>query len=80
MPSQNQPVKAYFMTIVKQGTEHEVANRLRQMEGVTEALVTYGLWDVIVRIDAPSLGKLDALITEMRKIPEVVQTSTLVGA
>ena len=80
MPSQNQPVKAYFMAIVKQGTEHEVANRLRQMEGVTEALVTYGLWDVIVRIDAPSLGKLDALITEMRKIPEVVQTSTLVGA
>ncbi len=80
MPNQSQPVKAYFMAIVKQGMEHEVANKLRQMEGVTEALVTYGLWDVIVRIEAPSLGKLDALITEMRKIPEVVQTSTLVGA
>jgi DNA-binding Lrp family transcriptional regulator len=80
LPSPNQPVKAYFMAIVKQGMEHEVANRLRIMEGVTEALVTYGLWDVIVRIEAPSLGKLDAIITEMRKIPQVVQTSTLVGA
>ena len=80
MSSQDQPVKAYFMAIVKQGTEHEVARKLRKMEGVTEALVTYGLWDVIVRIEAPNLGKLDALITEMRKIPEVVQTSTLVGA
>lgn len=80
MPNENRPVKAYFMAIVKQGTEHEVAEKLRKIEGVTEALVTYGLWDVIVRIEAPSLGKLDALITEMRKIPEVVQTSTLVGA
>jgi DNA-binding Lrp family transcriptional regulator len=67
------------MAIVKQGTEHEVAKKLRQMEGVTEALVTC-LWDIIVRIEAPSLGKLDALITEMRRISEVVQTSTLVGA
>lgn len=80
MPNQNQPVKAYFMAIVKQGTEHEVAEKLRKMEGVTEALVTYGLLDVIVRIESPSLGKLDTLITEMRKIQEVVQTSTLVGA
>lgn len=68
------------MAIVKQGTEHDVAKRLQAMNGVTEALVTYGLWDIIVRIEAPNLSKLDALITEMRKIQEVVQTSTLVGA
>jgi DNA-binding Lrp family transcriptional regulator len=74
------PIKAYFMAIVKRGTEHDVANRLSKMEGVTEALVTYGLWDIVVRIEAPNLGKLDALITEMRKIEEIVQTSTLVGA
>jgi len=80
LPDPNQPVKAYFMAIVKQGTEHDVAKRLQAMNGVTEALVTYGLWDIIVRIEAPNLSKLDALITEMRKIQEVVQTSTLVGA
>lgn len=80
MPDPNQPVKAYFMAIVKQGTEHEVAKRLRQMDGVTEALVTYGLWDIIARIEAPDLSKLDALITEMRKLQDIVQTSTLVGA
>jgi len=80
LPAQNQSVKAYFMAIVKRGTEHEVAKRLREMDGVTEALVTYGLWDIIVRIEAPDLSKLDALITEMRKIEDIVQTSTLVGA
>jgi len=74
------PVKAYFLAIVKRGSEHEVAKRLGKMEGVTEALVTYGLWDIVVRIEASDLSKLDALITEMRKIQEIVQTSTLVGA
>jgi len=74
------PVKAYFLAIVKRGSEHEVAKRLGKMEGVTEALVTYGLWDIVVRIEASDLSKLDALITEMRKLEDIVQTSTLVGA
>jgi DNA-binding Lrp family transcriptional regulator len=68
------------MAIVKQGTEHDVAKRLGKMEGVTEAIVTYGMWDVIVRIEAQKLSQLDALITEMRKMEDIVQTSTLVGA
>lgn len=80
MPDPRLPVKAYFMAIVKRGTEHEVAKKLGKIDGVTEALVTYGLWDIIVRIEAPNLGKLDALITEMRKMEDIVQTSTLIGA
>lgn len=80
MPDPKLPVKAYFMAIVKRGTEHEVAKRLGKMDGVIEAIVTYGLWDIIVRIEAPNLGRLDALITEMRKMEDIVQTSTLIGA
>jgi len=80
LPDPRLPVKAYFMAIVKRGTEHEVAKKLGKIDGVTEALVTYGLWDIIVRIEAPNLGKLDALITEMRKMEDIVQTSTLIGA
>ena len=68
------------MAIVKRGSEHEVANRLRKLSGVTEVVVTYGLYDIIARIEAQNLGQLDLLITEIRKIEEIVQTSTLVGA
>jgi DNA-binding Lrp family transcriptional regulator len=75
-----QPVKAYFMAIVKRGSEHDVAEQLKKMEGVTESLVTYGLWDIVARIETESLQKLDIIITEMRKIQEITQTSTLVGA
>jgi len=74
------PVKAYFLAIVKRGTEHEVAEKLRRIEGVTEVLVTYGLWDIVASIKTESLGKLDAIVTEIRNIKEVEQTSTLVGA
>jgi DNA-binding Lrp family transcriptional regulator len=73
-------VKAYFMAIVKRGSEHEVAEKLRKMEDVTESLVTYGSWDLVARIETEDLQKLDSIITEMRKIPEITQTSTLVGA
>ena len=80
MPGSNQPVKAYFMAIVKKGTEHEVAKKIQKLDGVADALVTYGLYDIVVRIETANLGQLDALITEMRKIEEILQTTTLVGA
>ena len=80
MPASNQTVKAYFMAIVKRGTEHEVADRVRKLSGVADAIVTYGLYDVVVRIEAQNLGHLDSLVTEMRKIEEILQNTTLVGA
>lgn len=74
------PVKAYFMAIVKRGAEHEVAEKLRMIGGVTGVLVTYGMWDIVARIETESLRKLDTIITDLRQIDEITQTSTLVGA
>jgi DNA-binding Lrp family transcriptional regulator len=73
-------VKAYFMAIVKRGTEHRVAEKLRKIEGITDVLVTYGMWDIVARIETESLRQLDMIITDLRKISEITQTSTLVGA
>jgi DNA-binding Lrp family transcriptional regulator len=73
-------VKAYFMAIVKRGTEHRVAEKLRKIEGITDVLVTYGMWDIVACIETESLRKLDMIITDLRKISEIMQTSTLVGA
>ena len=73
-------VKAYFVATVKRGTEHEVAERIRKVKEVTEVLVTYGLWDIVARIEAESLEHLDKIITDIRKILEIEQTNTLIGA
>jgi len=72
-------VKAYVLAIVKRGTEHEVAEKLRKMENVADALVTYGMWDLVVRIEAENLEKLDGAISDIRRLPEIEQTNTLIG-
>ena len=73
-------VKGYIVATVKRVTEHKVAEKIRKMKEVTEVLVTYGLYDLVVRIEAKSLGHLDKIVTDIRQIEEIEQTSTLVGA
>jgi DNA-binding Lrp family transcriptional regulator len=73
-------VKAYVVATVKRGLEHKAAQQIRKMKEVTDVLVTYGLYDVVVRIEAKSLGQLDKIVTDIRQMAEIRQTSTLVGA
>jgi len=73
-------VKVYFVATLKRGTEHEVAEKIRKMKEVSEVIVTYGLYDLVVRIEAESLGHLDKIIADMRLIDETRQSTTLVGA
>ena len=72
-------VKAYVVATVKRGREHEAAQKIRKMKEVTEVLVTYGLYDIVVRVEAKSLGHLDRIVTDIRQMAEIEQTSTLVG-
>jgi DNA-binding Lrp family transcriptional regulator len=73
-------VKTYVVATVKRGTEHDAAQKIRKIKEVTEVLVTYGLYDVVVRIEAKSLGHLDKIVTDIRQMAEIKQTTTLVGA
>jgi DNA-binding Lrp family transcriptional regulator len=72
-------VKAYVVATVKRGKEHDAAQKIRKIKEVTEVLVTYGLYDIVVRIEAKSLGHLDKIVTDIRQMAEIKQTSTLVG-
>jgi DNA-binding Lrp family transcriptional regulator len=73
-------VKAYVLAIVKRGTEHEMAEKIKKIEDITEVLVTYGMWDLVARIETKNLGELDKIITEIRQTSEIEQTSTLISA
>lgn len=72
-------VKAYVLAIVKRGTEHKAAEKILTINNITEALVTYGMWDLIARIEAESLEKLDEIISDIRQLPEIESTNTLIG-
>jgi DNA-binding Lrp family transcriptional regulator len=73
-------VKAYVVATVKRGKEHDAAQKIKKMKEITEVLVTYGLYDIVVRIEAKSLGHLDKIVTDIRQMAEIQQTSTLVGS
>jgi DNA-binding Lrp family transcriptional regulator len=73
-------VKAYVVATVKRGKEHDAAQKIKKMKEVSEVLVTYGLYDIVVRIEAKSLGHLDKIVTDIRHMAEIQQTSTLVGS
>ena len=72
-------IKAYVLAVVKRGTEHQVAERVQKIEDVSEVLVTYGMWDLVVRVEAESLKKLDTILSEIRRLPEIESTNTLIG-
>jgi len=73
-------VKAYVLITVKRGSEHNVAERIEVIKEVTEVLITYGLYDLVVRIEAKTLGHLDKIVTDIRQIQEIEQTTTLIGS
>jgi len=65
---------------VEVGDEHDVANELKRFQGVTEAQVVYGEYDVIARVELSDLALLDEIVTMARKLPGVTRTSTLISS
>jgi DNA-binding Lrp family transcriptional regulator len=73
-------VKAYVLASVKRGSEHDAVKKVKEIKGVIEVLITYGMWDLIARIETESLEKLDNIISNIRQLSEIEQTNTLIGA
>jgi len=68
------------LLMTEAGVEHEVAERISKMEHVTETHVTYGEWDIVVRVEIDELGrKLDELVTKIRKTKGVIKSMTLIS-
>lgn len=76
----SESVISYVVINVKRGTEHKVAEKIRTMKSVTEAIVTYGIWDIVARIEGENLNHLNKIVTNIRLIPEIEKTSTLIGS
>ncbi|MDY6986362.1 MAG: Lrp/AsnC ligand binding domain-containing protein [Candidatus Thermoplasmatota archaeon] len=72
-------VVAYLIALVDTGKEHEAAKEVSAIKGVEEVLITYGRWDLIVKVNADTLNELDVIITKVRSVPEIEMTETLVG-
>ncbi|RJX16344.1 Lrp/AsnC family transcriptional regulator [Candidatus Bathyarchaeota archaeon] len=74
------PVVIYVLIVSEIGKESEVRAALEKIKGVTEAKTVYGEYDVVARLETPSLKELDEIVTTMRKIPGIIRTVTLISA
>ena len=56
----------------------EVLNEILKLDGVKEVKGTFGVYDIFVKIEAPSSNQIEEIITKkIRLIKNVVTTTTL---
>jgi DNA-binding Lrp family transcriptional regulator len=70
-------MKAFVMIHIRAGEIPEVVRMMRRLNGVNEAYMTFGPYDVIGSIEAPDVNALGKLIaTGIQPIPGVIDTVT----
>ena len=71
--------RAYVLFNVESGSEDAVLKQLRNLNNVEEAYVSYGVYDLVVRIKATTMEELkDAVTHKIRTIKQVRSTLTLI--
>ena len=71
-------IEAYTLITVEHGTDEEVLKDLIAIEGVTEASLVYGEFDIHCKIDVDTMAELRKVIVEIRKL-RVITTETLIA-
>jgi DNA-binding Lrp family transcriptional regulator len=70
---------AFVLINTEIGAEREVAKEIIQIEGVEEAYVIYGVYDIIAKVKAENIDKLKEIITlKIRKMSKVRSTLTMI--
>jgi DNA-binding Lrp family transcriptional regulator len=74
-------VVAYILVNVEVGVENDVRDEIirRFDRAVTEARITYGEYDIVVRVEVDSMKALETIISSIRAIEGVRRTVTLIA-
>jgi DNA-binding Lrp family transcriptional regulator len=71
--------RAYVLFNVESGAEDQVLTAIRSLDGIEEAYVAYGVYDLVIRVKADSMEKLKEVVThKLRTIRNVRSTLTLI--
>jgi len=72
-------VGALVLINVETGSEVEVLKMLRKIEGVVEAFAVYGSYDIVAKVQADKIERLNWIITsKIRKVENVKSTLTMI--
>ena len=69
--------KGFILLNCDLGAEEYIVDELNQMEGVKNAYLTFGAYDVIAEIETENQEGIGKTIPSIRKLTRVVSTMTL---
>ncbi|HEX7483288.1 MAG TPA: Lrp/AsnC ligand binding domain-containing protein [Candidatus Bathyarchaeia archaeon] len=71
--------RAFILVNVESGAEEQALKQLKSIEGVEESYVTYGVYDLMVRVKANTMEELKDIVThKIRTSRQVRATLTLI--
>lgn len=70
---------AFVLINTEIGSEANVLETLKKVEGVDEAFAVYGVYDIIARVKADTMNKLKEIVTwRIRRLDKVRSTLTMI--
>jgi len=71
---------AYVLINSELGSEESIIQELKNLDGVIEVHGTFGAYDILAKIESPTVDVLRETITwKIRKIDQIRSTLTLMG-
>ena len=71
---------AYVLINTEIGSESEVLDAVQKIKNVREAYAVYGVYDIVVKIEAETMNKLKETVTwEIRRLNNVRSTLTMIA-
>ena len=71
---------AYILINCELGSEESIIQQLKNLDGVLEVHGTFGAYDILTKIESPTVETLREIITwKIRKIGQIRSTLTLMG-
>jgi len=71
----------YVLVNVSPGKEYEAFKVIKDIENVSDATLLFGDYDIIVKLEAETLGIIAKTVVDIiRQVPGVIDSKTLAGA
>ena len=71
--------RAFLLINVESGSEDDVLQEIKKLEGVEEAYFSYGVYDLVTKIKADTMEQLKEMVTrKIRALSKVRSTLTLI--
>jgi uncharacterized protein with GYD domain len=69
---------AYILLSCDMGSEHEVLSELKAVSGIKTAIITYGDYDIVAKVEATTAQEMANIISsKIRQLQKIRSTITL---